>query len=258
MADTIEKIYCTDGRDNDLAAILAATKNNDPATMMATMGGGMNNWMNNPFVYLVWMMFVNRMWGGEQNCNPAIQAQIDSLRNQIADNQNSNLLMDAVHGNAAAIMKKIKYIVVHSSDNEEHKIEIKDKFSRTANAIMNALGYLEYIKKHSYHFTDKLADYVSKKIVNISGAMHSWTTEQLRSVLGPFTPTHNETSGDMAYAANMAYADFYPTVLDTVDKCVTYAKLVASDPDGYEGMEFMRWTSDTIGKSLTLNWEDFI
>lgn len=24
MADTIEKIYCTDGRDNDLAAILAA------------------------------------------------------------------------------------------------------------------------------------------------------------------------------------------------------------------------------------------
>lgn len=186
MADTIEKIYCTDGRDNDLAAILAATKNNDPATMMAAMGGGMNNWMNNPFVYLVWMMFANRMWGGEQNCNPAIQAQIDSLRNQMADNQNSNLLMDAVHGNT-------------------------------------------------------------------SGSAHSWTTEQLRSVLGSFTPTHNETSGDIAYTANMAYADFYPAVLDTVDKCVTYAKLVASDPDGYEGMEFMRWTSDAIGKSLTLN-----
>lgn len=31
MADTIEKIYCTDGRDNDLAAILAATKNNGRA-----------------------------------------------------------------------------------------------------------------------------------------------------------------------------------------------------------------------------------
>lgn len=132
-------------------------------------------------------------------------------------------------------MKKIKYIVVHSSDNEEHKIEIKDKFSRTANA-----------------------DYASKKMVNASGNAHSWTTEQLRNVLGPFTPTHNETSGDMAYTANMAYADFYPAVLDTVDKCITYAKLVASDPDGYEGMEFMRWTSDAIGKSLTLNWEDFI
>lgn len=77
MADTIEKIYCTDGRDNDLAAILAATKNNDPTAMLAAMGGGMNNWMNNPFVYLVWMMFANRMWGGEQNGNPAIQALKD-------------------------------------------------------------------------------------------------------------------------------------------------------------------------------------
>lgn len=93
MADTIEKIYCTDGRDNDLAAILAATKNNDPATMMAAMGGGMNNWMNNPFVYLVWMMFANRMWGGEQNCNPAIQAQIDSLRNQMVVDKTPELLV---------------------------------------------------------------------------------------------------------------------------------------------------------------------
>jgi hypothetical protein len=103
MADTVEKIYCTENGNNDLAAILAATKNNDPATMMAAMGGGMNNWMNNPFVYLVWMMFANRMWGGEQNGNPAIQTQLDSLRNQMADNQNSNLLMDAVHGNTASI-----------------------------------------------------------------------------------------------------------------------------------------------------------
>lgn len=104
MADTVEKIYCTEsGNNNDLAAILAATKNNDPATMMAAMGGGMNNWMNNPFVYLVWMMFANRMWGNDQNGNPAIQAQLDSLRSQMADNQNSNLLMDAVRGNTTSI-----------------------------------------------------------------------------------------------------------------------------------------------------------
>ena len=155
-------------------------------------------------------------------------------------------------------MKKIKYKVVHSSDNEEHRIEIKDKFSRTANAIMNAPGYLEYIKKHGYHFTNQLADYVSKKMVNTSGNAHSWTSEQLVNDISAFSPMHNETIGDIVYTANMAYADFYPVVLDTVDKCIAYAKLVASDPDGYEGMEFMRWTSDAIGKSLTLNWEDFI
>lgn len=105
MSETIEKIYCCGDRDNNdaLYATLANQKNYDPMSMMAAIGGGMNNWMNNPFVYLVWMMFANRMWGNEQNGNPAIQAQIDSLRNQMADNQNSNLLMDAVHGNSNAI-----------------------------------------------------------------------------------------------------------------------------------------------------------
>lgn len=105
MSETIEKIYCCGDRDNNdaLYATLANQKNYDPMSMMAAIGGGMNNWMNNPFVYLVWMMFANRMWGNEQNGNPAVQAQIDSLRNQMADNQNSNLLMDAVHGNSNAI-----------------------------------------------------------------------------------------------------------------------------------------------------------
>ena len=105
MSETIEKIYCCGDRDNNdaLYATLANQKNYDPMSMMAAIGGGMNNWMNNPFVYLVWMMFANRMWGNEQNVNTAIQAQIDSLRNQMADNQNSNLLMDAVHGNSNAI-----------------------------------------------------------------------------------------------------------------------------------------------------------
>lgn len=79
-------------------------------------------------------------------------------------------------------------------------------------------------------FNLKFVDYASKKMVNASGNAHSWTTEQLRNVLGPFTPTHNETSGDIAYTANMAYADFYPAVLDTVDKCITYAKVSGLRP----------------------------
>lgn len=100
MADTIEKIYCTDGRDNDLAAILAATKNNDPATMMAAMGGGMNNWMNNPFVYLVWMMFANRMWGGEQNYNPALKKE-----------QETETRLKAVEGSVQEVKDLVKTLV---------------------------------------------------------------------------------------------------------------------------------------------------
>lgn len=99
--DTIEKVYCTGHDNNDaLLATLASKNNNDPMAMAAMMNGGMNNWCNNPFIYLVWMMFANRFWGNGECGNTA---QLDSLRNQMSDNQNSNLLMDAVKGNNCAI-----------------------------------------------------------------------------------------------------------------------------------------------------------
>lgn len=82
-------------------------KGNDPMAMAALMNGGMGNGMwNNPFVYLVWMMFAGRFFGNGwdgNGGNPAIQGQLDSLRNQMQDNQNSGLIMDAIKGNATAI-----------------------------------------------------------------------------------------------------------------------------------------------------------
>lgn len=99
--DTLEKIYCTGHDNNDaLIATLANQRNNDPMAAAAMMNGGMNNWCNNPFIYLVWMMFANRFWGNDNCVN---NCQLDSLRNQMSDNQNSNLLMDAVKGNNCAI-----------------------------------------------------------------------------------------------------------------------------------------------------------
>lgn len=103
MADTVEKIYCCDGNNNDalLGGILAnQNKGVGGAEMAALMNGG-NNWMNNPFVYLVWMMFANRMWGNNEGNNlqsAEIQAQLNSLRTQMSDNQNANQILDAVKG----------------------------------------------------------------------------------------------------------------------------------------------------------------
>lgn len=108
MSD-FEKVYCLDGnRGNDALAYAAmANKNNDPMAMAAMMNGGMNGQWNNPFIYLVWMMFAQRMWNNNscgQNLQSAeIQSQIQALRSQMADNQNSNLLMDAIKGNASSI-----------------------------------------------------------------------------------------------------------------------------------------------------------
>lgn len=102
MAEDVirEKVYCHDGGGTDAATVAALMNGRqDPMAMMAAMGGGFGGQWNNPFIYLVWMMFAQRMWGngnGEQN-------QLDSLRNQMSDNHNTDLLMDAVHGNGAAL-----------------------------------------------------------------------------------------------------------------------------------------------------------
>lgn len=109
-----EKVYCYDhpsAYNHDNSAMLAAllNKNDNPLEAAALMNGGMGGQWNNPFIYLVWMMFAQRMWGngwdnnGQNAQNIELQNQIQSLRSQISDNQNSNLVMDAIKGNAAAI-----------------------------------------------------------------------------------------------------------------------------------------------------------
>lgn len=108
-----EKVYCYDRpsayNNHDALAIAAMSKKDtDPMAMMAAMNSGMGNQWNNPFIYLVWMMFAQRMWGNDWNNgqnaqNVELQNQIQSLRSQIADNQNSNMIMDAIKGNGTAL-----------------------------------------------------------------------------------------------------------------------------------------------------------
>ena len=107
MEDKItEKVYCYDHpsayNNHDALAIaaMAGRNNEDPLAMASMMNN--NQWMNNPFIYLVFlMMFGNGGFCGNRNGlqGAEIQGQLDSLRNQMADNQNSNLIMGAIQGN---------------------------------------------------------------------------------------------------------------------------------------------------------------
>lgn len=80
MGETVEKIYCCDhdNNDNALAAAILANGNNrrdDWGPMAAMMGGGMNNWMNNPFAYLMFLaLFRNGGFGfgDEEYCRTGI------------------------------------------------------------------------------------------------------------------------------------------------------------------------------------------
>ena len=103
------KVYVTDssnGFTNGLATANMLNNNNNLAPWMAMMNGGGNGWgnngaWNNPFIYLVWMMFANN-WMGNNGNNPTTQNQLAALQNQIQDNHNSDLLMNALQGNREA------------------------------------------------------------------------------------------------------------------------------------------------------------
>lgn len=185
MGETAEKIYCCDhdNNDNAPAAAIPANGNNrrdDWGPMAAMMGGGMNNWMNNPFAYLMFLaLFRNGGFG-------KIEGSIGEMK--------------------------------------------------------------ELMKKQQ------------EMMVNANGQQHSWTASQVKKSmesLGLSIPG-KVTTGDVTYAANMAYADFYPDPLKDEAACLRYAHKVANDPDGYDGMIFCRWTADAIGKAIKLDWEKFV
>lgn len=101
-----EKIICCDKGNDALAYAAMANRQNDPMAMAAMMNGGMNNWMNNPFMYLILLaMFGGNGFFGNRNGvqGAEIEGQINSLRTAMADNHNTDLLMDAVKGNGVAL-----------------------------------------------------------------------------------------------------------------------------------------------------------
>lgn len=100
MAD--EKIYTSESPALTgalVGSMLNKGGDNDFATL-AAMNGGMGGAWNNPFIYLVWMMFAQRYMGGQGG---DVNAQIASLQGVVQDNHNSDLLMQAVNGSTEAV-----------------------------------------------------------------------------------------------------------------------------------------------------------
>ena len=93
--------------DYDKVLCMDRVGQSDPMAMAAMMGNnGMNGQWNNPFIYLVWMMFAQRMWGndyGPRGQNGGLDPQVAALQGQMQDNHNSDLIMQGIAGNTGAI-----------------------------------------------------------------------------------------------------------------------------------------------------------
>ena len=113
--EPVERIYCCDrdNNDNTLTAAILANGNNrrdDWGPMAAMMSGGMNNWMNNPFAYIMFLaLFRNGGFGfngdgtGAATQGIETQAQLNAIRTQLQDNQNADCIKSAIQGNGFAI-----------------------------------------------------------------------------------------------------------------------------------------------------------
>lgn len=110
MAEEVIKTTscCNDAMMGGLLGAMANRDNNNPLAMAAMMRNRDDDDMwNNPFAYMMMMGMMRYMYGADWNNRDngadvqraEIQSQIESLRNQMADNQNSNLLMGAIQGN---------------------------------------------------------------------------------------------------------------------------------------------------------------
>lgn len=180
--------------------------------------------------------------------------------------------------------KRLKMIVVHHSDDEhdkykkhseygyhhehheehEHHKEYGLPYEQAANALMSAKGYLDYVEKYGYHFTEALAEHASGMMENANGQKHTWTAAQVKKameglgLMSFMTAKSKSTLGDVTYAANMYYADLFPDPLKDEASCLKAAWKAAVDPDGYEGIIFCRWTADAIGKAIHIDWEKFV
>lgn len=148
----------------------------------------------------------------------------------------------------------------HSSSHHEKKYRLP--YETEANNLMSD-EFENYVKKHGYHFTEALAEHVSKMMKNANGQEHSWTAAQVKKAmeglgLMPIGVTKTNASlGDITYLANMYYADLYPESLKDEASCLKVAHRIAHDRDGYDGMIFCRWTADAIGKAIDIDWKKF-
>ena len=104
---TDEKIYTSESPFTSamLGSMLGNNHSNNDLASLAAMNGGMGGAWNNPFIYLVWMMFAQRYMGGQAGADATanLQSQISALQGVVQDNHNSDLLMQAVNGSTEAV-----------------------------------------------------------------------------------------------------------------------------------------------------------
>ena len=129
--------------------------------------------------------------------------------------------------------------------------------SKGQNEFWKNDGYDMYKSRNGVHFSDKMAVWASKRMVNANGMSHTWSVDDVKGAfasLGLQKPSKC-TWGDATYLANMYYSDFAQLLKSETD-AVRMAHAAMNDVDGYEGMAFNRYTADIMEKGVCVPWNE--
>lgn len=138
-------------------------------------------------------------------------------------------------------MSKIKYIP------DKPQFRTKDYYSSME----------DYIKRNGPHFTEKLCKFAVDRMSTKYGKLEAYTKAQVDEMLR----VHNvdikqKNNYDYVFVANMCKADYlYSSVIDEHHLC-DYIKDVLEDPDGYEGIAFIRWAADIEYNKVKIDWDE--
>ena len=106
------------------------------------MNGGMgNNWMSNPFAYIMFLALFRNGFGGWGNGDGAsaqgieTQAQLNAIRTQLQDNQNSHLLMDAIKGNEFALSQLAQNLQVDFNTLQKCCCDVQSAIQQVAGQV---------------------------------------------------------------------------------------------------------------------------
>lgn len=115
--------------------------------------------------------------------------------------------------------------------------------------IMNDEGIDNYVDRNGYHFTTKLADYVSENFLSHDG--HVWKSGDLEMTNIP----DKFTLGDLIVYSNKLYKDLIVMGIPKDIECVKYSmRLLSYYPPETSFTDFLNYYK---WKDLKINWSDF-
>lgn len=192
MEDKItEKVYCYDHpsayrQDNSALWAAVMSKNESPAELMSLMNN--NNMMNNPFFYLIFLMlFRNGFWGNGQEAAVNANTDFNRLSAQMADNQNTTLLMDAVKGNSNAISQLASSLNCDFRTMQNCCCSIQSAIEQVAGQVgFSAERVINAVNLGNQNITSKLSECccATQKAILEQGYQNQLATERQTNVLG--------------------------------------------------------------------------